>query len=228
MLHFAFKSASFFRVTPSRSRAVKPSRHKLATMTLSLMLTGLSTATLSGCQTIKQTPNVGAVIQSPMPERLQRFNIRGKIGVVTPQLEGSTAQSGSAFYVWAQDGDRFAIDLTGALGIGHTVIEYNGQKATLVSERTGTLTAVNPDDLLLQATGWRAPISQLPYWISGRPAPSDKNNEIDPQGRLQTADNADWMATFSYQNLQEKLPNKIKVIHSQGHKVIMTIDHLQP
>lgn len=53
-----------------------------------------------------------------------------------PNNAASTGtQGGSAFYAWGQQNDRFAIELIGALGIGKTNIEYDGQTATLVSEK---------------------------------------------------------------------------------------------
>ena len=186
---------------------------------------------ITGCQT---TQNLGTAPNSTTemvtggasqyPALLQSFNIRGKIGVTTPKTETSAAQTGSAFYVWAQEDERFAIDLTGALGIGHTVIEYDGNSAKLVSERTGEITAATPEELLLQATGWQAPISQLRYWISGRPAPSDTNSQLDSQGRIDRSQNGDWLAQFSYKN-NDRLPSKIIVTRGDGHKVIMTISH---
>ena len=186
---------------------------------------------ITGCQTTQHmgtTPNAtsGVVTGSTQyPELLQSFNIRGKIGITTPKTQNSEAQTGSAFYVWAQEQERFAIDLTGALGIGHTVIEYDGRSATLVSDRTGEIKAASPEDLLLQATGWQAPISQLRHWISGRPAPSDTNSQLDAQGRLQSSQNGDWVASFSYNNANTRTPNKISVTRADGHKVIMTISH---
>ena len=186
---------------------------------------------ITGCQT---TQNLGTAPNSltemvtggasQYPALLQSFNIRGKIGVTTPKTETSAAQTGSAFYVWAQEDERFAIDLTGALGIGHTVIEYDGNSAKLVSERTGEITAATPEELLLQATGWQAPISQLRYWISGRPAPSDTNSQLDSQGRIDRSQNGDWLAQFSYKS-NDRLPSKITVTRGDGHKVIMTISH---
>ena len=186
---------------------------------------------ITGCQT---TQNLGTAPNSTTemvtggasqyPALLQSFNIRGKIGVTTPKTETSAAQTGSAFYVWAQEDERFAIDLTGALGIGHTVIEYDGNSAKLVSERTGEITAATPEELLLQATGWQAPISQLRYWISGRPAPSDTDSQLDSQGRIDRSQNGDWLAEFSYKN-NDRLPSKITVMRGDGHKVIMTMSH---
>ena len=185
---------------------------------------------ISGCQSLK-TANatnqpIGTVQgQKPeQPKKLENFNITGKIGVTTPGKDNSGNQGGSAFYAWGQQNDRFAIELIGALGIGKTNIEYNGQSATLVSEKTGTLTAADPETLLKKATGWQAPISQMPYWISGRPAPSDSAPQLDDQNRLISSVNGEWQANFTYKG-NDKLPNKISAMQSQGNKVVMTIDH---
>ena len=212
--------------------SLKPSFSKASSKkaSLSLMLAA-SAFIVTGCQTTQHmgtTPNATSSVvtgSAQYPELLQSFNIRGKIGITTPKTQNSEAQTGSAFYVWAQEQERFAIDLTGALGIGHTVIEYDGRSATLVSDRTGEIKAASPEDLLLQATGWQAPISQLSHWISGRPAPSDTNSQLDAQGRLQSSQNGDWVASFSYNNANTRTPNKISVTRADGHKVIMTISH---
>ncbi len=179
-------------------------------------------ALTSGCQSLQSanaTSNPTSMIQA---QKLDNFNITGKIGVTTP-ANGET-QGGSAFYAWGQQNERFAIELIGALGIGKTNISYDGNTATLVSEKTGTLTADNPETLLQKATGWQAPISQMPYWISGRSAPSDSAPQTDEQGRLISSVNGPWTANFTYKGAA-KLPSKISALQQQGHKVVMTIDH---
>ena len=196
------------------------------------LFTALTTALFitSGCQSLK-TANatnqpIGTVQgqNAEQPKKLENFNITGKIGVTTPGKDNTGNQGGSAFYAWGQQDDRFAIELIGALGIGKTNIEYNGQSATLISEKTGTLTADDPETLLKKATGWQAPISQMPYWISGRPAPSDSAPQLDDQNRLISAVNGEWQASFTYKG-NDKLPNKISAVQSQGNKIVMTIDH---
>lgn len=193
-----------------------------------LMAIAAASATLlmiSGCQSLPK--NQVATTPTTMPvQKLSDFNINGKIGVTTPadSANNTTAQGGSAFYAWGQQNDRFAIELIGALGIGKTNIQYDGKTATLVSEKTGTLSADNPETLLQKATGWQAPISQMPYWISGRSAPSDSAPQLDSQGRLISSINGDWTASFSYKG-NDKLPNKISAIQPAGHKVVMTINH---
>ena len=196
------------------------------------LFTAMTAAALitSGCQSMKTanaTNQPSTTIQGQnieQPKKLDNFNITGKIGVTTPASDTTGAQGGSAFYAWGQQNDRFAIELIGALGIGKTNIEYNGQSATLVSEKTGTLTAADPETLLKKSTGWQAPISQMPYWISGRSAPSDSAPQLDAQNRLVSSVNGEWQASFSYKG-NDKLPNKISAMQSQGNKVVMTIDH---
>ncbi|MGP9692383.1 lipoprotein insertase outer membrane protein LolB [Psychrobacter sp. AOP30-A2-5] len=185
---------------------------------------------MSGCQSLKTanaTNQPSTTLQgqnAEPPQKLENFNITGKIGVTMPANDTTGTQGGSAFYAWGQQNDRFAIELIGALGIGKTNIEYNGQTATLVSEKTGTLTADDPETLLKKATGWQAPISQMPYWISGRPAPSDSAPQLDDQNRLISSVNGEWTASFTYKG-SDKLPNKISAVLPQGNKVVMTINH---
>ena len=204
--------------------ANKPNKLALfAAVTTALVIT-------SGCQSLKTanaTNQPSATLQgqnAEPPQKLENFNITGKIGVTMPANDTTGTQGGSAFYAWGQQNDRFAIELIGALGIGKTNIEYNGQTATLVSEKTGTLTADDPETLLKKATGWQAPISQMPYWISGRPAPSDSAPQLDDQNRLISSVNGEWIASFTYRG-SDKLPNKISAVLPQGNKVVMTINH---
>ncbi len=202
----------------------KVSHYKSAKLTTLGALTAAVLIT-SGCQSLQNTTASNKPIPTMQAQKLNNFNITGKIGVTMPNsAENSGSQGGSAFYAWGQEEDRFAIELIGALGIGKTNIEYNGKTATLVSEKTGTLTADDPETLLQKATGWQAPISQMPYWISGRSAPSDSKPQLDAQGRLISSVNGDWTASFTYKG-NDKLPNKISALQPTGQKVVMTINH---
>lgn len=172
--------------------------------------------TIIGCQTTPKTTSNFA-----KPTINKQFNITGKIGITTPE------QTNSAFYSWAQENERFAIDLSGALGIGQTIIEYNGKTATLMSEKTGSITADNPEELLFKATGWQAPISQLPNWILGKSVVNDNVLAKDKQQRITEVMNGDsgWQAQFNYLGNQH-LPNKIIMRHQAGYRVILTINYL--
>lgn len=175
-----------------------------------------SVLALTACQS---TPKPSSVTTpAPLTTKIS-FNITGKIGITTQTTDGKTG--GSAFYGWSQDGERFAIDLTGALGVGATQIRYDGKTATLTSDEV-SLSADNPNDLLFKATGWHAPIDKLPHWVMGKPADNDTDSVFDDGGKLTQSKNGDWTATFTYQN---NLPNRISMTHHAGHKAIITINH---
>ena len=170
---------------------------------LSIACLGISSMLLTGCQSVQATTKpitakpVATGMTTPVVNTQTatapstttnqqaaastlssaQFTINGKIGMTTPQ------QAGSAFYIWTQQGQNFAIEIAGAMNAGQTKISYNGQSATLTNEK-GTINAATPEELLLRATGWQAPISQLPYWIQGQPAPSDANDKKDSTNRL--------------------------------------------
>ncbi|MFW2176762.1 MULTISPECIES: lipoprotein insertase outer membrane protein LolB [unclassified Moraxella] len=203
-----------------------------------ILALSLAMLTLTGCQTVAKRPVSTTTIQ-PQPTQSQpvqatqpvqtspisqtvapiKFAVNGKIGITTPK------QAGSAFYTWGQNGQNFAIELAGALNAGQTNISYDGKTATLTNDK-GTLSEANPEALLFKATGWQAPISQLPYWMMGQSAPSDSQTEKDSQNRLTKATNGDWTAEFNFANTKDTLPNRITARHPNGYKVVMTINHL--
>ena len=117
---------------------------------LSIAGLGISSILLTGCQSVQATtkpitakpaatvitttgintqtataPSTTTTEQAaPSTLSSAQFTINGKIGMTTPQ------QAGSAFYIWTQQGQDFAIEIAGALNAGQTKISYNGQSAT--------------------------------------------------------------------------------------------------
>lgn len=182
-----------------------------------LFLMMLALTTLSACQSLPKatTPTTASSIQP-------KFAISGKIGITTVTDEGK--QAGSAFYAWGQEAGRFSIDLTGVLGLGATYVRYDGKVATMTSEQ-GTITAATPEDLLIQTTGWYAPISQLPYWIIGQVAPSDDHSQKNQYHQLIQSQNGAWQAHFDYHHAQSTTPYRLRIHHKLGHRVVMTINH---
>lgn len=187
-----------------------------------LILLGII-STLTACQSLPTaTPNTNTIAHT-INDDIIKFTITGKIGITTNTAAGR--QAGSAFYTWSQEDMRFAIDLTGALGMGATQIRYNGQTATLTNDK-GEIEADNPEALLLKATGWHAPISQLPYWISGKPTEDDTDSQYDTHGRLSQSTHDEWVATFEYTK-NDPRPSRLIINHHDGHRVVMTATHTQ-
>lgn len=184
----------------------------ISVFTLSIVVTG--------CQTIPKAPVLPTTPpQQPNTETspIQQFQITGKIGVRTPE------QNGSAFYGWTQNGKHFAIDLTGAMGIGQTSIRGVPGHVTLTSSKTGTIEADTPEELLFQATKWEAPITYLISWINAQPAQSQATVTQDTQQRPQTIHEGGWLATLNYKE-NEKLPNKLVLVDdAQQNRVTLTI-----
>ena len=192
--------------------------------------------TLTACQTLRpptlptlpptELPTTPSTTTAVTPPPIH-FRITGKIGVRTAK------QTGSAFYAWSQDGERFAIDLTGALGIGQTHIEGVPEHVTLQSAKTGLIEATTPEELLQRATGWQAPISYLPYWIDGQTASTDSIATRDTQNRLQTLNEGGWDVVFNYDDQpQMKYPNRLVMNQiadptdpTTHNKVTLTIQH---
>lgn len=191
------------------------------TMKQTALLLTLSTCLLlSACQSLSKP--VPPTTQAALPAGKIAFHTTGKIGITTHSPTGRTA--GSAFYTWAQEDERFTINLTGVLGMGATQIRYDGHTATLTNHET-TLTADNPNELLLKATGWHAPIDKLPYWVMGQTADGDTHS-IFAGNKLAQSTNGDWTATFDYKYSSQ--PSRISMTHRDNHKVIMTINHSRP
>lgn len=182
------------------------------------MAMAVGVAMLGACQTLSGT-SVGT---TKMVNGTPKFDITGKIGVTTKTAEG--VQAGSAFYTWGQVDGRFSIELTGALGMGATNITFDGKTAKLMSDHTGEISADSPETLLLKATGWQAPISQLPFWVLGQTAPDDTDMAYEGE-RLSKSTNGEWQAQFEYAKKATE-PNRLTIHHLDGHKVVMTITHL--
>ncbi len=181
-------------------------------------------AALSGCQSmLRQTQPVPTPPAAATPEHV--FALTGKIGVSTP------GQSGSAFFAWSQQDERFAIELTGALGLGQTRIEGVPGRYTLRSSRSGTVTAASPEFLLEQATGWQAPISQLRHWIMGQPAHPSSAVQRDAQQRLTAVTEQGWSARFDYADDQARLPSRLVMtqpLPAGQRRVVVSIQSRQP
>ncbi len=168
-----------------------------------------STLALTGCQQFSKPQLPPQTVQPTAPEEAQstneaidQFALQGKIGVRTPQ------QSGSAFFTWQQQQDKFDIELSGILGVGKTQITGSTGQVTLNSAKTGEIHADSPEELLERATGWHAPITHLIKWVQAKPATDLAVVNKDQQQRITHITEDDWDVDLSYVE-QNNLPNKL-------------------
>jgi outer membrane lipoprotein LolB len=90
---------------------------------------------------------------------------QGAIGFVSQQ------QGWSASFYWEQWRNHYRLQLYGPLGVGQILLRGSPQRVSLITSDQRTFTATKPEQLLLEQTGWKLPVSNLVYWIRGLPSP---------------------------------------------------------
>lgn len=135
------------------------------------------------------------------------FRVRGRIG----GRSGNDAFSAS--FDWRQADARFAVDLWGALGQGHTRIVGDGRETRVVGPRGVPLAGGDLDALMERALGWRVPVLALRHWVVGEPAPggAPAQTRRDERGRLSTLRQHGWRVQFSAwrRTILGEMPGKI-------------------
>lgn len=144
-------------------------------------------------------------------EGVSHWDIEGRIAI------RSYDQAVNANLHWKQDGDVFAIEITGPLGQGGVSLNGAPGTARLVSGEVNEI-ATDAQELLFTHTGYVVPIEALKYWIRGLPQPnSGSQHRLDGQGRLAQLSHEHWKVRFrGYEDYEShSLPNKVFVENHQ-------------
>ncbi len=131
----------------------------------------------SGCASLpEQAPAAGG------------FHLLGKLGVV------QGADSVSARFLWRQTPRRFDIDLWGPLGQGRVTLAGSERRMELRRGDGSVISRGPPEAVMTEHLGWSLPLSVLPEWVRGRPAPGlpVSGREYDDAGRLAAFEQLDW------------------------------------
>lgn len=205
---------------PRSRHPQQPTRSLLANFSLfAVLLIGLI-----GCSSQPQQP-VEPLTKISWEQRQQqllpltRWQVLGKINIRTAQ------ESNTASLNWSQYDDRYRIYMAGPLGQGAVNISGSEQQGVVLDisgeERRQ---AATPEQLLNQQLGWSIPVSQMPYWIRGLPAPDRMHAmTLDPFNRLQRLQQNGWTIDYlSYQQQQQHLPRKIQ-LHRNGEMKLTLI-----
>lgn len=96
---------------------------------------------------------------------------------------------------WRQEGQDYAIHLTGPLGQGSVHLQGDGHFVSLSDGETA-LVDEDAEALLYREMGWRVPVAALRYWALGLPAPGAAEQELNPQGRLERLHQSGWSIEF--------------------------------
>ena len=139
---------------------------------------------------------------------LQEWTASGKVGLRT----GDYAESASM--QWRQRGQHTTIQLSGPVGINATIIESDGRRLAMTrgdEQRSWDVTSM---DTVEMETGWALPVTALPHWLKGVPAPGLEVQllELDTdRALLQNLRQDDWevryedYASFSRYTLPTRL-----------------------
>lgn len=171
------------------------------------------------------TRPTGSIAPGQTPNDLINWRVEGKLGFRSPE------KNGSAWINWLQKGDSYQLQLNGPFGASATRIEGDSQHAVLSQSGREDVGAASGEELTEWLFGWPLPVSQMPYWIKGLPAPDSQ-----PQSQTKTADNhlaslqqQGWHLTYSdYQRQGEwQLPSRIQ--GAQGnHSFTLVIKKWHP
>jgi outer membrane lipoprotein LolB len=125
------------------------------------------------------------------------WQLIGKLGIRSPGYNGSVGIN------WHQEpGNRYTVDLSGALGLSIARIEGTGESLVLsrTDKRGQRLSRADLEDYL----GYRLPVNHLAHWVRGFPDPAYKAKHGE-KGFSQ----AGWLV--EYVDVRDDGPRRIKM-----------------
>ena len=138
---------------------------------------------------------------------IDHWQVQGKIGLRIPN------NSGSMYFNWKQEGENWAIHLSGPLGQGATWIRGNAMGVSLQAGDKLPTYADSADQLMQRSLGWSLPIRSLHYWIRGFPDPATALDSIekDESNNLIRLSQSGWDIVYArHQDIDGwTLPQKI-------------------
>ena len=154
-------------------------------------------------------------------DQFQSWIISGRLGIQTKD------EGWHVSFNWQQgDAELYHITLSGPLGQESAELQGTSRGVTLLLADGHSVSALDPDELLLNHLGWGVPVKGLYYWVRGLPVPDVvETHALDGQGRLQWLEQSGWHISYRrYDDISgEALPTKI-FLDSPRVKVRLVID----
>lgn len=97
--------------------------------------------------------------------QLGDWEARGKLALRSPTA------SDSASIVWRQAGTDTEVRMSGPLGVAPTLLRSDGRLLTIDRDGERQVLDLHDPAAVRAATGWHFPVSALPHWLKGMPAP---------------------------------------------------------
>lgn len=147
-------------------------------------------------------------------ERIQSWQLNGKVGVQTAQ------DSGSATIDWEENRGNYTVNLYAPLGAGTMKLSGRPGSATLVMPDGKKFTASSPEALLAKNWGFNLPVSYLRYWVRGLPVPGTAANlHFDAFNRVTSFSQQGWQVQIqSYTRAGgAELPSRLSISSATLH-----------
>ena len=195
---------------------------------------------LSACSSQAPQPHLDAPVLSWEQRKqqltpIERWSVLGKISIRTPD------DTTSANLNWSQNRDHYRIYMAGPLGQGAVNIEGSDRLGTTLDISGERYRAASPEALLQQQLGWAVPVTQIPYWIRGLPAPEQPHIKVlDHYNQLEQLHQNGWTIRYlGYQpsvttgsdtadsSLQAQLPRKIELKHGDQLRLLLVLKQWQ-
>jgi outer membrane lipoprotein LolB len=132
-------------------------------------------------------------------ETIQTFKLESKIAI----QHAGKGHSGRLLWQHATELDQ--LQLLSPFGQQVAVIERTAQQASLIDQQQRTHTAPNVETLTQELLGWSLPLTGLPYWAIGLPAPdTPAQTQYAPSGYLRELVQDGWQLSYDdYRPLTE-------------------------
>lgn len=188
-------------------------------MTLFLRIFSLACLlVLAGCSTTQpQRDQVNWQQERARLERLDHWQLSGKMAIITPQ------QKGSARLNWQQDGDDYRLNLSSIVGTHILELSRNKGEVTLIDNDGKLHHSQDAEALVYQLTGWNIPVQGLPEWIKGLPGQAEF--ELNPDASLASVRDGQWQIVYGDYRDQEgyRLPHLLTMT-GQGSRLKLQIN----
>ncbi len=150
--------------------------------------------------------------QSALME-LKDWSLQGRVGLYTEQ----EAWPGDIH--WQQTGTAYDMRIIAPLGSGNLrVYSVEGGVMLENSSEPQPYFSADPEAMIQKQYGWKLPIRNLRYWMTGLPSPLSSLSgklDLDKLGRLQSLQQSGWQISFQrYKNIAGfDLPTKVLLEH---------------
>ncbi len=120
--------------------------------------------------------------------KVRDWYLAGRVALATSE-EGWTV----ALY-WTQNEERYSLRVVGPLGQGSYGLDGGPNQVVMRTPDRRTLSAEDPERLILAELGWTLPVVGLRYWVRGIPEPRTPvaAMTVDDRGRMTELEQSGW------------------------------------